>query len=96
MVPLSGWFDLGRFRDVLNELVALPPPILFVSFPGSSQVPFFFYEYAVMANLWSIGDIDKEFIITVNIIRDIYRGKITKWNDSRLTALNQGMVMSNR
>ena len=63
--------------------------------PGSVRAPFFFYEYVIAANLWSISDIDKEFIVTMDIVKDIYMGKITKWNDSRLTAMNPGKLAMN-
>lgn len=29
----------------------------------------------------------------MDIIKDIYTGKITKWNDNRLIAINPGKVM---
>ena len=48
-----------------------------------------------LANLWSISGIGIEFIVTIDIIRDIYMGKITKWNDSRLTGMNPGKVIKN-
>ena len=43
--------------------------------------------------MWSIDGIGREFIVSMDIIKDIYMGKITKWNDSRLTAVNPGRVM---
>lgn len=57
-------------------------------------MPFFFYEFVVLANLWSIDDVDKEFIVSMDIIKDIYMGKINKWNDSRLTTVNPGKVVT--
>ena len=65
-------------------------PLLLSSSPGSTRLPYFFYDFNVMANLWSIGGIRKEFIVSMDIVKDIYMGKITKWNDIRLAAMNQG------
>lgn len=71
-----------------------PFPLLSILSPDTFRVPFFFYEFVVLANLWSIDDVDKEFIVSMDIIKDIYMGKINKWNDSRLTTVNPGKVVT--
>lgn len=76
----------------MSPMLYLSPAFL-ASSPGSVRAPFFFYEYVVLANLWSIGGIDKEFTVTLDIVKDIYMGNITMWNDSRLAALNPGKAM---
>lgn len=91
VIPLSGLTRLGP-RDALIELFASSSTFL-ASSSDVSRFPFCFYEYTIMANLWSIKDINKEFIVTMDIIKDIYMGKITKWNDSRLTAINPGKAV---
>ena len=75
-------------------LMAHLPRVSLTCCPGSARIPGFFYDYVILANLWSISGIGKEFMVTVDIVKDIYMGKITMWNDSRLTAINQGRVGS--
>lgn len=44
----------------------------------------------IIANLNSVAGISKEFVLTKQILIDIFQGNLTQWNDTRLTDLNPG------
>jgi len=45
---------------------------------------------------YNLAEVKQPLKLTGDVIADIYLGKITKWNDSRIVALNKGITLPNR
>jgi len=45
---------------------------------------------------YNLAEVKQPLKLTGDVIADIYLGKITKWNDSRIAALNKGVTLPNR
>ncbi len=77
----AGTIDFGASDAPMtgDELAKLPRPIL--------HIPTAIGSVAVVYNL---GGIASGLKITPDVLVDIYFGKITKWNDSRIASLNPG------
>jgi phosphate transport system substrate-binding protein len=45
---------------------------------------------------YNLAEVTKTLNLTGDVIAEIYLGKITKWNDSRIAALNKGVTLPNR
>jgi phosphate transport system substrate-binding protein len=45
---------------------------------------------------YNLAEVSKSLNLTGDVIGDIYLGKITKWNDPRIGALNGGVTLPNR
>jgi phosphate transport system substrate-binding protein len=45
---------------------------------------------------YNLPEVTKTLNLTGDVIADIFLGKITKWNDSRIAALNKGVTLPNR
>ena len=77
----AGTIDFGASDAPMNEdeLAKLPRPIL--------HIPTAIGSVAVVYNL---GGVASGLKITPDVLVDIYFGKITRWNDSRIASLNPG------
>src|SRR5438309_3903944 len=45
---------------------------------------------------YNLPEVSKTLNLTGDLIADIFLGKVTKWNDSRIAALNKGVSLPNR
>jgi phosphate transport system substrate-binding protein len=45
---------------------------------------------------YNLPEVNKPLNLTGDVIADMFLGKITKWNDSRIAALNKGVTLPNR
>ena len=45
---------------------------------------------------YNLPEVSKTLNLTGDLIADIFLGKVTKWNDSRIAALNKGVALPNR
>jgi phosphate transport system substrate-binding protein len=45
---------------------------------------------------YNLPEVSKSLNFTGDLIADIFLGKVTKWNDSRIAALNKGVALPNR
>jgi phosphate transport system substrate-binding protein len=45
---------------------------------------------------YNLPEVSKTLNLTGDLVADIFLGKVTKWNDSRIAALNQGVALPNR
>ena len=45
---------------------------------------------------YNVPEVTKALNLTGDLIADIFLGKVTKWNDSRIAALNKGITLPNR
>jgi phosphate transport system substrate-binding protein len=45
---------------------------------------------------YNLPEVSKSLNLTGDLIADIFLGKVTKWNDSRIAALNKGVALPNR
>ena len=61
----------------------------FAANPGLMNVPIVISSQAVNYNLPGVTSLK----LTGNVIAEIYQGKITKWNDSAIAALNPGVTL---
>jgi phosphate transport system substrate-binding protein len=68
-------------------------PDQFSACKGCMQLPWVLSATAVMYNL---SGVSKRLRINGRTIADIYLGKITKWNDPRLRALNKGASLPDK
>lgn len=64
----------------------------FAANPGLMNVPIAVSSQAVNYNLPGITNLK----LTGNVLAEIYQGKITKWNDSAITALNPGVNLPDK
>jgi phosphate transport system substrate-binding protein len=63
----------------------------FAANPGLMNIPIAISSQAVNYNLPGVTNLK----LTGNVLAEIYQGKITKWNDSAITALNPGVTLPN-
>jgi ABC-type phosphate transport system substrate-binding protein len=61
--------------------------------PGAVQIPEIIWSVAVAYNIPGIPT--KTLKFTGPVLADIFQGKITKWNDPRIKALNPGVNLPN-
>src|SRR5204862_1844333 len=45
---------------------------------------------------YNVPEITQPLKLTGDLVADIFLGKVTKWNDSRIAALNKGITLRNR
>ena len=45
---------------------------------------------------YNLPDVKQTLNVTGDLVADIFLGKVTKWNDPRIAALNQGVALPNR
>src|SRR3954470_1463878 len=45
---------------------------------------------------YNLPEVSKALNLTGDLVADIFLGKVTKWNDSRIAALNKGIALPNR
>ncbi|MFL5614409.1 MAG: phosphate ABC transporter substrate-binding protein PstS [Gemmatimonadaceae bacterium] len=45
---------------------------------------------------YNLSEVSKTLNLTGDLVGDIFLGKVTKWNDSRIAALNKGLSLPNR
>lgn len=55
---------------------------------GYLTLPVNLFYIAIYANMASVTDVNAELFITMDILRSIFQGTITKWNHPLITELN--------
>ncbi len=94
LAPAAGGSGKG-IADVISGTVQIGGSDAYLSNseiaanPGLMNVPIVVSSQAVNYNLPGI----KNLRLTGNVLAQIYMGKITKWNDSSITALNPGVTL---
>jgi phosphate transport system substrate-binding protein len=63
--------------------------------PGMLNIPVAVSAQQVMYNLPELGK-DKHLNLTGDVLAQIYMGKITKWNDPKIAALNPGVKLPDK